>query len=64
MMQDNYTLPAHHGVTGDAVRAKCTLNLTLAQVTQTKAALHLAAVVSILSLIVQHYQSITQKQRD
>lgn len=48
MMQDNDTLPIHHKVTGDAMRSKCTLNLTLAQVRRPDVAPHLAAVVSIL----------------
>lgn len=42
-MQDNDTMPMYHLVTGNAVRAKCTLHLSLAQVGQPKAALHLAA---------------------
>lgn len=57
-MQDNESLPS----AGDAARAKCILNVT--QVGQLEAALHLSAVVSILSLFARHYQSITQKRGD
>lgn len=56
MRQDNDTAPASHQVAGDA-------QVIASQVGPPEAALHLAAGVSVLSLVVQHYRSITQKQR-